>query len=217
MTRDAASVFTYINQLIEHLRLEQPRLKRLYVWSDGCGSQYKSRQPFTNIAAKFDTDVDIQWHYFGSRHGKNASDGESGVVKTKMARLILANQIFVDSASEFAKSAAEHLTVLNGDSLRHLYFVPSSVIAEFRKKQFPPKPIKGTMGIHAIKTCEKGVLQHTTASCFCDPCRTGSACPYGVSPMTKYTMFGGIDKLLLDRAMNLCMLPTCMMLFIYRS
>jgi hypothetical protein len=149
----------------------------------------------SNIAKRIGHDtVDVEWHYFGSCHGKNASDGESGVLKTKMARLIIGNQIFVDSASEFAASASDHLSNPSGTSRRRFYFIPSNIISEFRSTQGKPKPIKGSRGIHFMKILSLGQLAHTTASCFCVGCRADGPCPYGVPSMTKVIVFKGIDE-----------------------
>lgn len=162
------------------------------MWSDGCCSQYKSKQPFANLAAGFSHDIALQWHYFGPHHGKNASDGESGVVKSKMARLMISNQVIVDSASEFAKEAATHLTILDGQSLRHIYFVKSGDIDKARQRQSNSKPIKGSRGIHAIHVPVPGTLMHTSASCFCGPCRHGTPCPSAIEPMKKLVLFTGL-------------------------
>ena len=120
LKHDAGCVLTFINQLIEHLKVQLGSVDKLIIWSDGCSSQYKSKQPFANMAELFKQDVKKEWHYFGSRHGKNQSDGESGVVKTKMSRLLISQRVMVDSAKQFSSVAAEHLTVLDGDSLRYM-------------------------------------------------------------------------------------------------
>lgn len=194
LKHDAAAVGTFINQLLEHKKLQMPMMKRLIVWSDGCSAQYKSKQPFANLAARFGHDgVIVEWHFFGSRHGKNPSDGETGVIKTKMSRLMIANQVFVDTAEDFAKAAARHLTVLDGTSLRHIYFVPSARILATRESQLPPKPIKGSRDLHALSVVEYGRLSTNSASCFCRSCRGSSGrCPSGIKPSTSVEIFEGM-------------------------
>lgn len=180
LKHDAASVSTFINQLVEHIWFQKPDAKRLIVWSDGCASQYKSKQPFVNLAGKFEQKIDVEWHYFGSRHGKNASDGETGVIKTKMSRLLIANQVMVDSAEQFAKAAAEHLTHLDGTSWRHIYYVSSDAIGKTKERQLARKTIAGSRDIHAVRVAETGIVFSNAASCFCLRCRAGEPCVYGV-------------------------------------
>lgn len=194
LRHDAAAVGTFIAQLIEHLKMQLPSIQRLIVWSDGCSAQYKSKQPFTNLASKFgNPDIDFEWHFFGSRHGKNASDGETGVVKSKMSRLMIGEQVFIDSAEDFAKAAAKHLTNLDGDSLRHIYFVPTHLIELTRSKQLPPKAIRGSRDIHAIHVTQTGVLATNTASCFCNYCRGGKSCLSGVGSSVLVTVLRGLS------------------------
>lgn len=189
LKHDGGAVLAIMNSLIEHLKLVVPAVTKLYIWSDGCASQYKSRQPFANLADMFQQDVELNWHYFGSRHGKNASDGESGAVKSKMSRLVLGGQVYVDSAKEFADAAAKHMSVLDGSSLRHVYYLSSDTINKFRSKQSKPAPIKGSRSIHAIACQVPGLLKHGPASCFCVDCREGRVCQYGISQPKVVTVF----------------------------
>lgn len=121
---------------------------------------------------------------------------------------MIAEQIFLTSAKDFAREAAKHLQKLDGVSQRHVYFVSSAIISEFRLKQQTPKAIKGSRAIHAIKSKKLGRLSHTTASCFCGVCRTGSGpCPYGVPPMSKVILFRGIYSAALLDALLACFIP----------
>ena len=76
LNHDASAMETFINGLIHHLKLQLPKLKKHSIWSDGCAAQYKSCQPFFNLSQMFGhQDVSLEWQFFGSRHGKNPSDG----------------------------------------------------------------------------------------------------------------------------------------------
>ena len=50
---------------------------KVIFWSDGCASQFRSQYAFYMLT-KFDTDIDIQWHYFEANHGKGVVDGIGG-------------------------------------------------------------------------------------------------------------------------------------------
>lgn len=196
LNHDAAAVHSFVTTLLGHLRYAAPQVTRLYMWSDGCAAQYKSRQPFANLAQLYgQSTIKIEWNYFGSRHGKGPSDGESGVIKSKVSRLVLSGQEMVDNAQEFFEVCARHLTVIDGKSLRHIYFVPKSQIDECRATQVSGKQVKGCRGIHSIRVNRVGTLSHRIASCFCTTCTNFSqedrSCPYGVpkwsGPMTVVT------------------------------
>ena len=70
LKHDAAAVNVFMSQLFHHLKMQTPTFNKLIVWSDGCASQFKSRQPFFNLSNLFGHEVEIEWHYFGSQHGK---------------------------------------------------------------------------------------------------------------------------------------------------
>ena len=59
-----------------------PELIKIYYFSDGCTGQYKNRFNFINLCYyKMDFDVECEWHFFATSHGKSACDGIGGVVK----------------------------------------------------------------------------------------------------------------------------------------
>ena len=64
------------NFLIEQISKEKDVMKVIF-WSDGCASQFRSQYAFYMLT-KFDTDIDIQWHYFEANHGKGVVDGIGG-------------------------------------------------------------------------------------------------------------------------------------------
>lgn len=193
LKHDASAVKVFLSELMEHLKMKVPTIKKLTIWSDGCASQYKSKLPFANIAKRFGhADIDIEWHYFGSRHGKNQSDGESGVIKSKMSRLMIANKVYVDSAKDFAKAAAQNLSNIDGKSQRHIYFVPSERIHSTRMTTDNSLKIKGSRKIHSISSPVVGSLKHKSASCFCPHCRVYSSCPFGVDNYTEHIVSSGL-------------------------
>ena len=81
-------------------------------FSDGCTSQYKSKGPLADIAHGFN----ISQHYYGSRHGKGASesrhgkgasDGESAVIKSSATNTINCGTLITDA--KFICVASERL------------------------------------------------------------------------------------------------------------
>lgn len=65
-------------------------LKKIKYCSDGSAAQYKNRKNFLNLCLhKSDFDVEAEWHFFATSHGKSACDGLGGTVKRLAARASL--------------------------------------------------------------------------------------------------------------------------------
>ena len=69
------------------------------------------------MLTKFDTDIDIQWHYFEANHGKGAVDGIGGRVKHPVFRHVKSHQVVIQSPVHFAKFANSILPGINVISL----------------------------------------------------------------------------------------------------
>ena len=53
-----------------------------YYISDGCAAQYKNRKNFINLCHHAeDFDVQAEWHFFATSHGKTAADGVAGTIR----------------------------------------------------------------------------------------------------------------------------------------
>ena len=88
LRHDSSAVKVFIQTLAYYIQTKHPHINHLIIWSDGCSSQYKSRQPMNNIAKAFCTDFKVTWNFFGSRHGKGEADGESAVVKNYLDTVV---------------------------------------------------------------------------------------------------------------------------------
>ena len=75
------------------------KINKMYRFSDGSSSQYKSRGPFSDISYAYeDYKYPILHNYFGTRHGKGASDGEGAVVKSQASQAVLAGTAIIRDA-----------------------------------------------------------------------------------------------------------------------
>lgn len=87
LTHDTVSVHAYLNPVLEHIKTLNPFLKRVKYFTDGSGAQYKNKKNFANLCAHFDDfQLEAEWHFFASCHGKSACDGIGGTIK-RLARL----------------------------------------------------------------------------------------------------------------------------------
>ena len=67
----------------------QNQLSSIY-FSDGCAGQYKNRYNFINLLHhEEDFELQAEWNFFATSHGKNACDGIGGTLKRSVARTSL--------------------------------------------------------------------------------------------------------------------------------
>lgn len=81
---------TFVKSLIHYIKKQQPHIKNIYYFTDGCAGQYKNRFNFSNISKHFtDFGLECEWHFFATSHGKSSCDGIGGTVKRSVARASL--------------------------------------------------------------------------------------------------------------------------------
>ena len=73
--------------LADYLKKNHPNVQRIYYFSDGCAAQYKNCKNFLNLCFhKQDFDIDAEWVFFATSHGKSPCDGIGGFVKRYVAK-----------------------------------------------------------------------------------------------------------------------------------
>ncbi|XP_041371083.1 uncharacterized protein LOC121384664 [Gigantopelta aegis] len=99
---DYHAVFRFTQLAVIHLRTALDiLLEHSIEWTDGCSLQYKSKGPFCDISnALTDLGCTLERNFFGSRHGKGPSDGESAVVKHKAATAVKAGTAIITNAKD---------------------------------------------------------------------------------------------------------------------
>lgn len=171
LKHDGAAVRVFISKLARHLSVHYPHVNTIKVWSDGCGVQYKSRLPMLNMSNNFSIPQTIIWNFFGSRHGKNESDGESAVVKSAMDIATKSEQLTMLNAQECYGflSASPLTTPQNPTARRHFLFVSRDNI-EVERVSLPETSdicaIPNVRRIHQISG-GRGQVEHRRLSCYC--------------------------------------------------
>ena len=90
LKHNAAMVHCFLQDLVPALKVRIPNLEKIHYFSDGCAAQYKNRFNFINICHhRKDFDVQCDWNFFGTSHGKTSCDGIGGTVKRATARASL--------------------------------------------------------------------------------------------------------------------------------
>ena len=74
------TVFAFLKAVIPYLKTEFPGLKKVHYFTDGCAGQYKNN--FTNLCHHLeDFELDAEWNFFATSHGKSVCDGIGGTEK----------------------------------------------------------------------------------------------------------------------------------------
>ena len=73
---DSFAVDTFVDKALSHLKENGIPVKRVIIWSDNCGTQYKSCKVFDSMS-KF-KDIPVMYNYFCTKHGKTESDDTTG-------------------------------------------------------------------------------------------------------------------------------------------
>ena len=85
---------------ISQARLKPEKLKKYFIWREGCASQFRSKLVFV-LMTYFDKAIDIEWHYNESHHGKGPMDSVGGTVKNVVFQKVKYGHIVIDSPKQF--------------------------------------------------------------------------------------------------------------------
>ena len=86
LKHDKFAVWSMLKRVIQHLK-EVHGIEKIKIFSDGCAAQFKNRYTLRNISYfKYDFQVEAEWSFFASSHGKGAVDAIGGTVKRNVWR-----------------------------------------------------------------------------------------------------------------------------------
>ena len=83
ISHDNKAVDYFLKTAIEYLQETIP-VDCIYIFSDGCTSQYKGTSTIANMSQ---LPIRVQWNFLGSDHGKCEADGEVGVLNKGIIKL----------------------------------------------------------------------------------------------------------------------------------
>ena len=163
LKHDAFAVDSFIRKVHSFFYEKNLKFKRSIEWSDGCAAQYKSKLPFYLLQRRGSNGLPVSRHYFGSRHGKNPSDGESAVVKSAVCRAVQCRRAVVRGAEDFFKFVSANLKK-GGEMCSHFkrdfIYVRASDIPRPRMNV---KPLPGTRSIQSLEA-QDGCIKHRNLS-----------------------------------------------------
>jgi len=90
LQHDTITVHVFLFTVLNYLKQVISNLKCVKYFSDGAASQYKNYKNFVNLVHHYeDFQLEAEWHFFATSHGKSPCDGIGGTVKRLAARASL--------------------------------------------------------------------------------------------------------------------------------
>ncbi|KAG1651819.1 Transcription elongation factor SPT4 [Nymphon striatum] len=90
-TTEYAAFYAAFQQVVlNYLKNEFPKIKKVRYFTDGCAGQYKNKQNFINLCChQKDFGLEAEWNFFSTSHGKSTCDGIGGTVKRLLTKASL--------------------------------------------------------------------------------------------------------------------------------
>ena len=170
LKHDSFAVTSFIDKVLAHLKEKNIPIKHLVMWSDNCGTQYKSCKVFDTVSKQ---EIPVMRSYFCARHGKAEADGAIGRLSMHIDAVVRSGSHKFGDASEIVRYCKLKLTVDNDKSgmcchwQRH-YFEVSNIL---RDDTTSSETVKGTRSFHSVRNAGvPGIIEVWESSCFCEIC-----------------------------------------------
>ncbi|WAR05668.1 VRTN-like protein, partial [Mya arenaria] len=170
LKHDYFAVQHYFQKAESYLREHIP-VKKLFVFSDGCASQYKGKGSMASLSL---LETDIDWNYFGSDHGKSEADGELGSLNRAVDKAILGRQVIVSGAEDLQKccNSKDNLMIDEPGVKRHFHLVDIDEVNRSGDETCV-HTMKGIRNVHQVRNTKQTYeLKTRRLSCFCLECQT---------------------------------------------
>ena len=171
LVHDSHVVNKAVSMMLQHLEKERNFIPKHHVQaSDGCLSQFKSKNPFFFLSQS----DGMERIYFGSRHGKSVCDGLGGTIKTKVTKYVKSRAGKIRNAREFYEYCKQSQVICtDGEKCQHKKRVFLFADKVERIELGELTGIVGTQKIHQIRAISPGVVQARQFACFCIGCLNG--------------------------------------------
>ena len=169
LIHDSDAVVEFQEAVEENLIQNGITWEKKVFFSDGCGRQYKSKEPFYHM------NKETTRHYFESGHGKSLCDSAIGVLK-KQAKTAVNSGVIITSASQLAAWANQKLAYDDETACKHIlrtYIVCNDINRPRSTNQHKAQTIHGCLEIHQITFASTDVRLVRRLSCNCERCLAG--------------------------------------------
>lgn len=149
--------------------------QKLFVFSDGCAAQFKSKLPFFHFA-NANNPIKMERYYFGARHGKSACDACGGVIKRAVDEDIRTRECIIQNAAAmYAHCQAHYTLVPSSNDPNSCCHTRSFRLVEKKNinrsiSSSSLKTVSGTRQLHGVRKVNRNVLEVRKLACFCPPC-----------------------------------------------
>ena len=110
---DNFPVDTFVNKALSHVKENGIPVKRVIMWSDNCGTQYKSCKVFDSMS-KF-KDIPVMCNYFCAKHRKAEAYGAIGCLSMHLDAVVRSGSQEFSDAGEIVRYCNIKLRVHNDD------------------------------------------------------------------------------------------------------
>lgn len=143
------AVRLFLKKSYEFIKDKLPNIKKIFHFSDGAGGQYKNKMTFFNLSKmKEEFDLEAEWHFFATCHGKGPCDALGGVLKRNAAKASLQNNEILTAKQLYDWAVSQVDSKIN-----YAYFSSKDYNvfeAEIKNRYNNVKPIPGTQKYHCF-------------------------------------------------------------------
>ena len=182
LQHDAYAVKAFEDRMIRYCRSSGIQLKRLIVFSDNCGVQYKSKVPFDLLSKRT---FPVIRNFYGQYHGKGPADAAIGRINKLLKAHVASGRCTLQSASDLLLHCKKNKSLCPDkppmQECWHVQRVQFFLIEEIwhpKKEDSNAVTIPGTLQIHSVRTTGiPGFVEVRDNSCFCQRCLNGQDVP----------------------------------------
>ena len=171
LKHDSFAVDNFVDKALSHLMEKGIPVKRIIMWSDNCGTQYKSCKVFNSMSKL--RDIPVMHNYFCAKHGKAEADGAIGCLSMHLNAVVRSGSQEFSDAGEIVRYCNLKLRVHNPDDAMcchwqwHYFEVSNINHDEILKCE----TVKGTLSFHSVHNVGiPGSIEVHESSCFCEVC-----------------------------------------------
>lgn len=158
---DSAAVYVILTKLIPVIKRDVgKKVKKIIYVSDGAKQHFKNRYQMSNLRHhKEDFNIDAEWHFTPTAHGKSGHDGLAACFKREARRTSLkvkptdailnANSLFT-----WAKQYFKEVRIFKFSQVEH-----SQIQRKLNKRFAEAERVTGIMSHHFFKVLENGMLE----------------------------------------------------------
>ena len=143
---DRAASMSCLEKVVAEIKSKHGKFyENLYVWSDGMGTQFRSRFVFKLLAGTILQNKSLMWLYNELHHGKGPMDAVGKTVKSVVFRKVKFGQVVINSSQEFSEAVKSFVPSINA-----VYLPKSESIIEPKNIECTKK-INDTLKVYKLE------------------------------------------------------------------